>query len=322
MRRRANKRLKVIPAFEPNAGLRTEYARKLAKVLAIWTKELRKQALLELSAPPEDRILGDVNFMAYVQSEAWAIKRAEGLDRDDVIVVDAMPLGLALDRWLSPAQRKAVMACARALIKFGFEAKKVSHWFCRKMLYRTSADMVRTLERAHVSKAIIRQKWQVPLIKGQFISKQTAQQLPEQIKWMTELITKLSAASTKKVQDELADALQNGHSYTKLRNRLMTLEHMDEARAERVARDQGCKLNQFIQQENARALGITQAKWIHVPGMYSSRPTHVKMHGQIFDLNKGMRDDSPEVGGAYVLPGQLPFCRCICQMVLTDELME
>ena len=36
--------------------------------------------------------------------------------------------------------------------------------------------------------------------------------------------------------------------------------------------------------------GATKGRWIHVPGRYSSRITHVHMDGEVFDLNVGLYD--------------------------------
>lgn len=310
-------RPKVMRAIEPNNGLQKQLSKRLAAALHEWSKELRKQALNELKAPPYECIMTSPDFMTYVMAEVWEQQR-----RDGQIAEDVKPNELVCDAWLTPSQRKVIKACARALIRYGLKAKAVSHWFCNKMLYRTSADMVKALEQAHVSKAIIGQKWKIPVIKGQYISQSTQALLPEHIKWMTELITKMSATSCKKVQAELTRAVAQGHSYSKLRDTLMGLENMDEQRAARVARDQACKLNQFIQQENARALGIKQGRWIHVPGMYTSRESHIAMNRKLFDLTRGMQDNSPEAKGRFIFPGELPFCRCIFQVVIPEELLE
>lgn len=236
--------------------------------------------------------------------------------------MDAKPLELAQDAWLTQKQRNVLKACARAFIKYGLDAKAVSHWFCQKMLYQTTDDMIKALEKAHVNRSIIRQNWHVPYIKDRYIAPDTLSKLPKEIEWMTKLITKMSRASCKKVQTELARSLEQGQSYSQLKTTLMGLENMDEERAARVARDQSCKLNQFIQRENAISLGVKEAIWIHVPGMFTSRETHIAMNRKKFDLILGMMDNSAEAGGRFVHPGELPYCRCVYQAIIPDELLE
>lgn len=78
-------------------------------------------------------------------------------------------------------------------------------------------------------------------------------------------------------------------------------------RAAFIARDQNDKATNQISRMNARAAGVTQGIWQHVPGRKSSRESHVRMNGKKFELNKGMYD--PEVD-KYIFPGELPGCRC------------
>lgn len=317
MKTKKSPRLKVLRGIEPNAGLRVACAKRINTALKRLSTELRKQALKSFRAG--DSFMASPGFISMVATEMRFMPEGRELLS---LPQDVRPPQLTQDAWLTPAQRSVIKACARAFIRFGLDAKDVSHWFCRRMLYRTTDDMLKALEKAHVSRALIRQNWRVPYIKDRYIAPSTAEQLPEKIRWMTELITKMSATSTKKVQQELARALDQGQSYSQLRATLMGLENMDTARAERVARDQSCKLNQFIQQENARSLGIQEGIWIHVPGMFMSRETHKAMDGKKFNLRQGMFDDSEEAGGRYVMPGELPFCRCVYQAVIPDSLLE
>lgn len=93
-----------------------------------------------------------------------------------------------------------------------------------------------------------------------------------------------------------------------------------ERRAKMIARDQMDKANQAIQRTRDLSLGITEGIWVHMPGQYTSRKTHIAMHGKRFRL------DGPEnVRGLYdsavkhnVLPAQEPMCRCVYRAILPD----
>ena len=80
-----------------------------------------------------------------------------------------------------------------------------------------------------------------------------------------------------------------------------------ERRAAGIARDQTNKATADMAQATDADLGVTEGIWRHVPGRKSSRPTHVKMHGQKFELSKGLWDSDAR---QWVKPGQLPFCAC------------
>lgn len=302
-------KIRVTVAIEPNKGLQLEYARKLKAMFAA--------------------------FNQVIHAEAIKVYKSEMRNR-----------GLATDGAPTAYMKRLLKRMARAKILLGEEARKVSYWYCRRMLFHVSRIQKRYLENAGVSKAIIRlkwdmsddelsqllkldkkylgpikNKWHVPLIRGQYMSPDTLKGLEGQIKWMTELITKMSDASCKRLQATIKDHVKNGRSLSALTDTLRTMENMDDARAKRVALDQSCKLSQFVQMTNAKSLGIHNAIWIHVPGQWTSRPTHVAMNKKPFDLRQGMWDPDPKVQ-AFVQPGELPFCRCVFQLVLPDEILE
>ena len=106
--------------------------------------------------------------------------------------------------------------------------------------------------------------------------------------------------------------------YNALRAELMSTNGFDGARAERVALDQINKINQQVQILNAQSIGCTQARWKHVPGQYTSRKTHMAMDGKTFNLNEGLYDESVQ---RNVIPGQLPYCRCVSRLILPKEVI-
>jgi SPP1 gp7 family putative phage head morphogenesis protein len=83
-------------------------------------------------------------------------------------------------------------------------------------------------------------------------------------------------------------------------------------RAEFIALDQSNKATAQITQARYIDLGITQAIWLHSGGGKTKRPTHVKHSGKPFDIKSGWYDPDPRVK-AYIQPGYLPGCRCVCK---------
>ena len=90
---------------------------------------------------------------------------------------------------------------------------------------------------------------------------------------------------------------------------------MTEKRAVMIVRDQSAKAVQALAECTDRDLGITEGVWVHVPGRFTSRPTHVDMDGKPFKLSEGMYD--PEVR-EKVKPGELINCACIYRPVLPE----
>lgn len=75
--------------------------------------------------------------------------------------------------------------------------------------------------------------------------------------------------------------------------------------------------NQAIQRLNMIDLGFEQATWIHVPGEFTSRETHIKFNQERFDLNVGLYDEDVH---RNVFPGELWWCRCVMRGIIPSEL--
>lgn len=293
----AEARVKVARGIETNQGVAKQYALRLQALVQRAVEAYTKAALKDYEQRLQQRVAAGVVTI-----------------KDSAAALDAAPT-------ISGLTEAQADLMARAQIAAGLEARRVSWWFVRQLLRVIPRAQRKALERAGVSKSIIRNRWSVPIIRGQFVAPTTAQQIPAFVDWSTNLITKMTSSAISRVQDEIAHGLDQGYSLSRLTARLYQVggPAMDYERAKRVALDQSCKLNQFIQVENCKALGITEGVWIHVPGMFTSRATHRAMHGQRFSLQTGMYDSEVD---DYVFPAQLPYCRCIYRPVLPDEILE
>lgn len=76
--------------------------------------------------------------------------------------------------------------------------------------------------------------------------------------------------------------------------------------------------NQAIQRQNMLDLGFKSAKWIHVPGEFTSRKTHKNFNGQAFDLTEGLFDTDVQ---RNVFPCELWYCRCVMKGIIPKELL-
>lgn len=277
-------RAKALRALESNRGLAIAAGKRIRAIVNQFEKAYKKEAL-KIAAK-------------YCKNEV----------QDAAISVVPSELEIAL----------AALA-AKQSMGMGSNAKQVSRWYCRQLLRNISADQKRALKKAGISTAWLKQKWTVQIVRGQYVAPSVAKKLPEQVEANAALITKLCERSAQKVQNAIAEGISKGYNLSRLTEKINSLENMDEARAARVALDQSCKLNQFIQVENSKALGVKEGIWVHVPGQYESRASHMKMNGKKFDLEKGMYD--PDVKD-YIQPGELPYCRCCFKAILPGFLLD
>ena len=277
-------RAKALRALESNCGLAIAAGKRIRAIVNQFEKAYKKEAL-KIAAK-------------YCKNEV----------QDAAVSVVPSELEIALAK-----------LAAKQSMGMGSNAKQVSRWYCRQLLRNISADQQRALKKAGVSTAWLKRKWTVQIVRGQYVAPSVAKKLPEQVEANAALITKLCERSAQKVQNAIAEGISKGYNLSRLTEKINSLENMDEARAARVALDQSCKLNQFIQVENSKALGVKEGIWVHVPGQYESRASHMKMNGKKFDLKKGMYDPDVE---DYVQPGELPYCRCCFKAILPGFLLD
>lgn len=305
----ASKRLKTCRAIEANVGTRNLYAKKLKRLSRDWTRFIFQEMVLffwrehflamdaSLSRPRSQR---DKERLRKLQARLTKLMR-ENPDkvRDDLQgFVDTN-----LAKWTAKLEN---------------HTKKLCDWFVLTTARDTTSTLRRVLASAGFPPNYMEEKWAIPIVRGQYVSKTAAKALPAHVEWATSLITKMHVRDVQRLQEVLLEGVLNGQSFKQVRDTLKQFEGFDTKRAERVALDQINKINQAIQRDNQLALGITQGIWVHVPGKYTSRETHIHMNGKVFDLDKGLWDEDV---GKYVLTGELPFCRCVYRPVLPKALL-
>lgn len=176
--------------------------------------------------------------------------------------------------------------------------KALADWLSKKTDKRTANQIRRKLKQFGFTVKPTYTKAQEAVIKD--ITTENAQ-----------LITTIPQVYLRTVQRAVTRTFKRGQDVAKLTERihniLKALGEENRNRAALIARDQNQKVTQAFAIENAKAVGANKGKWIHVPGKYSSRITHIKMNGKTFNLDEGMYDS--EVG-RFVKPGELIYCNC------------
>lgn len=107
--------------------------------------------------------------------------------------------------------------------------------------------------------------------------------------------------------------IQRGFDVGHISEQIQIKYGVTKRRAAFIARDQTNKVHSVITQQRQIDLGIKQGQWMHSHAGKKPRLSHLKA-GQdklIFDLSKGAYID-----GEWILPAQLPNCRCGWKAVL------
>lgn len=82
-------------------------------------------------------------------------------------------------------------------------------------------------------------------------------------------------------------------------------------RAAFIAFDQNQKATASITRVRQQSLGCTEAVWLHSHGGKEPRKSHQAADGKRYLIAKGM-----EIDGEFILPGQLPRCRCVSRSII------
>jgi len=110
------------------------------------------------------------------------------------------------------------------------------------------------------------------------------------------------------------EAAGQGRNVQWLKEKIMSLGHSTESRAQFIAMDQLNKITSTINNARQKGLGIKQNKWHHSSRPKQPRKSHVEADNRIYDLDKGCNID-----GEYIYPGQKPRCYCFSSPILPFE---
>lgn len=125
------------------------------------------------------------------------------------------------------------------------------------------------------------------------------------------LIKSIPSQQFTKIEQAVMRSVQAGRDLKSLREDLLELGAKSKNRAAFIARDQANKSNAVMTKARRLSLGLTQAKWVHSRGGVHPRKSHVEADGTLYDTEKGCLID-----GEYIMPGELPNCRCTSRAVI------
>lgn len=127
------------------------------------------------------------------------------------------------------------------------------------------------------------------------------------------LIKSIPEQFMKRLEGKVYRSIAQGEGLEGVAKALRQYGKMSDRRVKLIADDQVRKAYNNINAERMKRVGITKGEWIHSRGGREPRKTHVAFNGRVFELDKGLYDSSV---GEYVLPAQLPNCRCSFRPVI------
>lgn len=125
------------------------------------------------------------------------------------------------------------------------------------------------------------------------------------------LIKSIAEKHLREVEGIVMRSVQHGRDQATLRDQLVERYAVTKKRAAFIARDQNNKATALITKVRQRGLGIEKAIWMHSGGGVHPRESHEDADGEKYDLEKGCLID-----GEYIMPGELPNCRCVSRSVI------
>lgn len=135
------------------------------------------------------------------------------------------------------------------------------------------------------------------------------------IKENVNLIKSIASQYLTDVQGIVLRGMSFGRDVDFVRKELQKRHGVTSRRAKFIARDQCNKATEAIKSSRAQSLGITRARWVHVPGVKTSRRTHQQMDGKEYIIAEGMYDSAV---GYKVKPGELPGCQCVNRLIIPE----
>ena len=190
----------------------------------------------------------------------------------------------------------------RWLKRWNLFAEKSADWFGTQSESTTTAALLKALKDAGFTVSFDQRR----------LTNNTVRALIEE---NINLIRSIASQYLTDVQGIVLRGMSLGRDVDYVRRELQHRHAVTYRRAKFIARDQCNKATEAIKFSLAQSLGIKRAKWVHVPGVKTSRRTHQSMDGQEYDIADGIYDSAV---GYKVKPGELPGCQCVNRFIIPE----
>ena len=287
--------MKTARAQEANVGIRNKFAKKLVQFSNQFRSMVLNDILLHLAS--EGALAEDESFFSEKSDQKR--KLLQSLRNKVLSAWKTNP-----EAFKDDIEGYVESRLADWTLEANKQARLIALWLARSVAADVSASQRQAYTAAGMPPDYIKLKFVIPVMRSR-MSQRAAEVFPFLVESSTELITKMSVRDVQKLQNLLIKSFAEGHDVSKVKSLLLTMDGFNVDRAKNVALDQTNKITTGIQIANDEDLGITEGVWVHVPGQYSSRHTHVAMNGKKFNLREGLFDSDVK---RNVQPSELPYC--------------
>lgn len=301
-------------AIEPNVGSRKALEKKLVKMYDDLFKRVFAAIVDDLT---EAGMLSEETLEGGASDAALALTGAEKRVLSNV--QKKLKAGIRPNEIGTRVNRFSAERIARWLLGTDEEARKISHWFVNTAARDATAAQRKALLDAGVSPKALKERWSVPYLKKTFLAPETANALPSIADMVTSGLKGFSSDQVGRLQKTIVDGLQSGYSIRDVWKELSKTNRWGAQRAKQEALRITLQVHSEVERKNCESLGVREGIWIHVPGQYMSRSSHMRMNGKRFELGKGLWDEDAKM---YCTPGQLYYCRCTFRQVIPPELLQ
>lgn len=210
--------------------------------------------------------------------------------------------GMAEDARPSTVLREVLRQLRRRwLRRFDEASQELARYFATRAHQRSANELKKILKRAGIT--------------VQFkISRNARDALSAIVQENVSLIRSIPEQYLTQVEGSVMRSVTAGRDLASLVEDLQYHHGVTRRRAEFIALHQNNAASGAIQRIQYLDMGIEEAVWHHSHAGKTPRIQHVEMDGKTYNVAKGMWD---RVEKTFVIPGQLPSCRCFNSPVLS-----
>ncbi len=141
----------------------------------------------------------------------------------------------------------------------------------------------------------------------------TGRVMRERLEAQTALITSIPREAAERVRDLTLDGIVRGTRATEIAKEIMQSGEVAESRAMLIARTEVSRTATELTRARAEHIG-SPGYWWRTAGDTDVRDSHQKMNGKFVAWN-----NPPTLDGMTGHAGQLPNCRCFCDVIVPEE---
>lgn len=308
----------LLPLIRYNAKIKREFTNRLFKIHVDLLLYMRKDVIKFLY--DNDFLVIEKPKKRLVQDRLFNISFNTLLNRKNVLVkkfadkVENDRFNKMFIDWWKSQLLGYVLKSNNVITR---QIKGLIHWFTVNVGSTTSTAQRQQLEQMGISKRVIDMQFTIPTVNNTTrITREAYDTLRKYGLDIENDITQSLVNQAKNIKNDINDLFLNE---TVAENKEQIIKKVDKSKIDRFSESVNNHASNLCQKDNLKSIGITEGSWIHVAGKFTSRETHKKMNGKVFNLSIGLYD--PDVK-KNVLCGELPYCRCCYRAIIPSYMLH